>query len=153
MAQIDRSTKAAREIAKSFYKLETTANDCQRTTLDELDKVEWHLNQRKLLLEWLGIRVFEPEREADGEVIWHLRHNPSDVLKNIVTIGIYDGHASVIKNINRLARVHVCIYCRDRFTEARNLQLHANRCMQGRTTIECPNERVEAPQTAYDKAF
>ena len=42
----DRSTTAARELAKSFFKLIVTPNDCRKTSLDELDQVERHLNQK-----------------------------------------------------------------------------------------------------------
>jgi hypothetical protein len=73
-------------LAKSFLKLSTTPNNIPKTSLDELDKVERHLNQRKQLLDWLGIRVYEPERQENGEILWHLRKNPSDKLKNILTI-------------------------------------------------------------------
>lgn len=109
-ARSDRSTQVAPELAKSFFKLRTAPNNIPRTSLDELDKVERHLNQRLPLTDWLCIRVYEPEREDDREVIWHLRKNPPDKLKNILTIGIYDGYASLIKDINRLTRTHVCIY-------------------------------------------
>lgn len=49
--------------------------------------------------------VFEPERVDCGEMIWYLRSNPLDVLilKNVLRIGIYDGHAIVMKDIKKLA--------------------------------------------------
>ena len=37
--------------------------------------------------------------------------------------------------------------------KSNNLQRHAERCAQGKTVIDCPGEKVEAPQTAYEKAF
>ena len=36
----DRSTTAARELAKSFFNLIATPQDCRKTSLDELDEVE-----------------------------------------------------------------------------------------------------------------
>ena len=45
-ARPDRSTTAARELAKGFFKLRTTPNDSPKTSLDELDRVERHLNQK-----------------------------------------------------------------------------------------------------------
>lgn len=102
------STQAMRELANIFYKLKTTPRDWAKTSLDELDKVERHFNQRKLVLEWFGIRVLAPECEEDGEVIWHLRKNTPEVL---LTVGIYDGHVFLIKDINRLARTYVCNDC------------------------------------------
>ena len=87
--------------------------DWPKTSLDELDKVERHLNQGAAFPDWLGIRVFEPERGEDGEVVWHLGRNLPPKLTNILTIGIYEGHAR----------------------------------------LDCPGERVESPQTAFEKAF
>ena len=147
-ARPDRSTTAARELAKSFFE----PNDCPKTSLDELDRVERHLNQKLDFSDWLGIRVYEPER-LEGEVVWHLRRNPPVKLTNILTIGIYEGHAFVIKDISKLARTYTCVHCRSRFTQACSLQRHAERCAQGKTVIDCPAQRVEAPQTSFEKAF
>ena len=46
----------------------------------------------------------EPECQANSEILWHLRKNPSDKLKNIMTIGIYDEHPFFIKDIEKLVR-------------------------------------------------
>ena len=85
----DRSTTAARELAKSFFNLTAIPKDCRKTSLDELDEVEKHLNEKQNFKDWLGIRVYERERIEDGEVVWHLRRKPPDKLTNILTIGIY----------------------------------------------------------------
>ena len=34
-----------------------------------------------------------------------------------------------------------------------SIQWHTQTCAQGKTVIECPAERVQAPQTAFEKAF
>ena len=149
----DRSTTAARDLAKSFFKLRAAPNDSPKTSLDELDQVERHLNQELDFSDWLGIRVYEPECEIDGGVVWHLRRNLPAKLTNILTIGIYEGHAFVIKDILKLARTYACVHCRARFTQACHLQRHTQTCAQGKTVIDCPAERVEAPQTAFEKAF
>ena len=65
-------------------------NDVPRTSLDELDKVERHLIEGLPLSDWLGN---EPELQENGEILWHLRKNPSDKLNNITMMGIYAGHA------------------------------------------------------------
>ena len=159
----DRSTEAARNQAKSFYKLRNTPNNCAKTSLDELEKVEMHLNKGKPFLDWLGIRVYIPELanadeiemgiETNPAIVWHLMRNPASQLKNIMTIGIYNEHAFLIKDITKLAKNYECNHCHARFTKASNLQRHAERCAQGKTVIDCPGEKVEAPQTAYQKAF
>ena len=151
-ARPDRSTTAARELAKGFFKLRAAPNDSPKTSLDELERVERHRNQGAAFSDWLGIRVYEPVR-VEGEVVWHLWWNPLVKLTNILTIGIYEGHAFVIKEYAKLANMYACVHCRARFTKACHLQRHTERCAQGKTVIDCPAERVEAPQTAFEKAF
>ena len=137
----------------SFFKLETMPTIRPKTSLNELDKVERHLNQGATFPNWLGIRVYEPERGENGEVVWHLRRNPPAKLTNILTIGIYKGHAFVIKDIARLAKTYACLHCHQRFTQACSLRRHTQRCVQGETMIDCPGERVQSPQTSFEKAF
>ena len=84
---------------------------------------------------------------------WHLRKNPTDKLKNIMTIGIYKGNAFLIKDMNKLVKAHVCTDCRARFTQACHLQRHAKTCAQGRAINECPNKWDEAPQTVHERTF
>ena len=151
-ARPDRSTKVAQGLAKSFFKLRNTLTDCSKTSLDELEKVEMHLNKGTAFSGWLGIRVYVPER-IGTEVVWHLTRNPAAQFKNVMTIGIFGEHAFLIKDITKLAKTYACIHCNARFTKTCNLQRHAERCAQGKTVIDCPGEKVEAPQTAYEKAF
>jgi len=148
-ARPDRCTQAAKQLAKGFFQTALVP----RTSLDELDKGEGYLNQGKQLSDWLGIRVYEPERQQNGEIYWHLINNPSDKLKNIMTIGIHEGHAFLIKDITKLAKMYVCNNCRGRFTQACYLQRHIKTCTQGKRIIACPNEKVKAPPTAYERTF
>ena len=55
-AHIDRRTKAARVLAKSFFKLKFVPTDCKKKTyLDELDDVERYLNFGANFSDWLGV--------------------------------------------------------------------------------------------------
>ena len=45
--------------------------------------------------------------------------------------------------------MHVFIAVQDSL----KLQRHTQTCAQGKTVIECPAEKIEAPQTAFEKAF
>ena len=148
-ARPDRCTQLARQLARGFFKTDIVT----RTSLDELDKVEQYLNRGKQLQDWQGIRVYEPQRQENGEIYWHLRKNSSDKLKNIMTIGIYEGHAFLIKDISKLAKTYVCNHCRSRFTKATHLQRHTKTYSQGKTIIDCPNEKVKAPPTTYERTF
>ena len=163
-ARPDRSTEAARSLAKSFYKLERMpTNWVGKTSLDELDKVEMHLNKGKPFSEWIGIRIYTPvvanaeemefDLELKPEIVWHLMRNPAPQIKNVMTIGLYEEHAFYIKDITKLTKNYECNHCHARFTQSNNLQRHAERCAQGKTVIHCPGEKVEAPQTAYEKTF
>ena len=67
-----------------------------------------------MLSDCLGIRVYEPERQGNGEIPWHLRKSRSDKLKNIMTLRIYDGHAFFIKDIEDFAKIYACADCRAR---------------------------------------
>ena len=89
----DRSTKVAKGLAKSFFKLKKMPTDCTETSLKELEKVEKqkelekvekHLNKGTAFSDWLGIRVYEPQR-VGTEVVWHLTRNPAAQLKNIIS--------------------------------------------------------------------
>ena len=152
-ARADRSTKVAQGLAKSVFKLRDTPTNCPKTSLDELEKVEMHLNKGTAFSDWLGIRVYVPERVDDKEVVWHLTRNPASKFKNVMTIGIFGEHAFLIKDITKLAKIYACTHCNARFTQSVSLQRHADRCAQGKSVIDCPGEKVEAPQSAYQKAF
>ena len=145
----DRCTKLAKQLARGFFQ-----NDIvPRTSLDELEKVEQYLNKGKQLCEWIGIRVYEPQRQENGEIYWHLIRNTSDKLKNKITIGIYEGHAFLIKDITKLAKTYVCNDCGSNFTKACNLQRHIKTCGKGETEIICPEEKLAAPLSKYEVAF
>ena len=51
-----------------------------KTSLDELDQVKKYLNEGLALADWLGIRVYEPDGQENGEIQKHLRKNPSHKL-------------------------------------------------------------------------
>ena len=145
----DRCTQLARRLARGFFKSDIVP----RTRLGEFDKVEQYLNKEKQLREWMGIRVYEPERQENGEIYWRLMRNPSDKLKNVMTIGIHEDHEFLIKDIAKLAKIYVCNDCQNRFTKACNLQRHAKTCSQGETEIKCPEQKVKKPLTKYEEAF
>ena len=81
-ARRDRSTHAARLLAKGFYNFLSIPNDALKTSLDQLDDVEKFVNKNVNFSDWLGIRVCEPERQND-EVFWQLRRNaPAKIKKH-----------------------------------------------------------------------
>ena len=143
-ARPDRCTRVAKRLAKGFFKSDLVP----RTSLGDLHKVEGYLNKGKQLFQWIGIRVYDPEQQENGEICWYLRKNPSDKLKNIMTMGIYED-----QDITKLAKTYVCNNCETRLRKASHLQRHIKTCTQGRTIIACPNEKVKAPLTVYERKF
>ena len=148
-ARPDRCTQLARQLARSFFKTDIVP----RTSLNELDKVEQYLNKEKQLREWIGIRAYVPVRQENGDINWHLRRNTSDKLKNIMTIGIYEGHPFLIKDITKLAKTYVCNDCGSHFTQAGSLQRHNKTCRKGETEIICPEEKLAPPLSKYEMTF
>ena len=146
-AAANRSTKEARRLAKGYG-----GGESRKIPLDEMEKVETYLNKGKGIEERVGIRVYEPVQEGK-EVVWELLRAPPENVKNIITIGKYGDHAFLIKSIEKLGKNYACTHCRARFTQSNNLQRHVKTCAQGKTKVNCPGEKVEAPQTAYEKAF
>lgn len=110
-ARPDQSTQAARELAKSYFKLRTGPNDVQTTSVVVLYEVEGHPNEGLPLSDWLDLTGCEPERQENAEIVWHLRKNPSDNLECIMTIGIYDKHGFLIKDIKKLAKLYARVDC------------------------------------------
>lgn len=66
-ARPDRSTEAAREMAKSLLKI--TGDDIPKTSIDDLDPVEKHLNKQKPFSQWIGIYVYEPVHFDESEIV------------------------------------------------------------------------------------
>ena len=52
---------------------------------------------------------------------------PLAKIENVMTIGAYDGHAFLIRDIEKIVKVYVCNNCCARFTQACSLQRHADR--------------------------
>ena len=92
--------------------------------MDQLEKVEKYLNKDEDFADWLGIMVYEPERGEGGEVVWYQRRTPPAKLKNILTMGVYEGHAFAIKDIEKLAKIYECGECKGRFTRLETLKRH-----------------------------
>lgn len=99
-ARTGRSTAAARVLAQSYHGALT--NDFPGTSLNELDNVEWHLIVGKPVDKQLGIRVYELERGEGGDIVWHLCQNPLNQAQNVLAIGVFEGHAFLIKYIEKL---------------------------------------------------
>jgi len=144
-ARPDSCTRKAIELAKQFW----ASNDQQvrgmrAVEFPELKKVEEKFK--------LGICVYEPSEDGTWRLIKQPAHYEVVGIEPM-TIGWYDDHAFLIKDIKKVAHIYACSYCNQQFTQATHLQRHADRCTKGETHIHCPGEVVERPQSAYEKAF
>ena len=68
----DRSTNAARLLARNYFRTQ----DIPGTALRDLGSVEQHLNRGNPVSEWIGFRVYEPERQQDETIVWRLARLP-----------------------------------------------------------------------------
>jgi len=59
----------------------------------------------------------------------------------------------LIKDIKKIANIYACAHCNQLFTQAWNLQRHADRFTSGKTEVICPGTVVARPQSAYEKVF
>ena len=149
----DRSTREATRLAKLHFNYAKTPKTFPKISLEALAAVERSMSKDTPVEDWLGIRVYEPIREEDESVTWVLKRAPPSALKNILTIGLFNDHAFLIKDITKLAKVFECKDCQQRFTQSVSLSRHASTCNQGITKIVCQGRKVEKPKSTYELAF
>ena len=137
------NTRRARELAQSFF----AANPkLTAVTSQQFELVEKHFKQ--------GIAVYRVTNAGDFILI----HQPSHydkVSHPTMHMGIYENHAFLIKDINKVSNNFTCGECMARFTRADNLKshVHASRCKLGKTEIACPGNQILAPESAFERAF
>lgn len=112
-ARPDRSTEAAKRLAGRYFR--TPVKNSEETSLDRLDKIEQRLNKDKHLRQWTGIAVYELERKDDN-IIWYPKRPAPEKIQNVITVGVFEKHAFLIKDIAKLARKLSCPHCNSRFT-------------------------------------
>ena len=113
-------------------------------TLQHLPLLEKHFKQ--------SIAAFNVTKERDFILI----HQPTlldKVSHPTMNIGIYENHAFLILDINKVTNNYTCGECMARFTRADNLKRHASRCTSGQTEINCPGNQILVPESAFEKAF
>ena len=94
--------------------------------------------------------------EIDAEGAFALKYLPSRFDKMRVPqmdIGIYEEHALLITKPDKVTKHYVCAECQARFTKACHLLRHAEVCTRGVSKVVCRRERIQPPETAYEKVF
>ena len=113
------NTQRARELAQSFF---AAYPKLPFITLQQFHLLEKHFKQ--------GFAAFSVTNA--GDII--LTHHPSHydkVSHPTMNIGLYEGRAFLITDINKVTNNYTCGECMARFTRASDLSRHATRCTRG----------------------
>ena len=141
-AHVRDNMRATRALQESFFAQRPGLRN--RLTDKHLHLLETHFTQ--------GIAAYTVQPNGD----FVLTHPPAPydrVGRPVLTMGLYDNHAFLILDLKQVAGDYTCGNCQARFTYSHNLTRHASRCSIGQTKINCPNARIRAPSSAYEKAF
>ena len=134
--------RRTRELAEAFFSQRPGLRN--RLTDRHLPLLEKHFKQ--------GIAAYTVQPNGDF-LLTHLPANYDKVGRPVMTMGLYEGHAFLIRDIKAVAQNYTCGDCQARFTQSYHLLRHASSCSGGQTKINCPNKRIRLPASAYERAF
>ena len=138
-----RNMRKTQELEESFFSQRPDLRN--RLTDKHLSLLEKHFKQ--------GIAAYEVQPNGDF-VLTHIPANYEQVGIPLLNMGLYYGHAFLITNLKQVAGTYTCGECQARFTQSCHLARHvANNCSRGQTKINCLNNRIKAPSSAYEHAF
>ena len=142
-AHIRYNMRKTRELEKSFF---TQRPDLRNRLTDKhLSLLEKHFKQ--------GIAAYTVQPNGDF-ILTHIPANYDQVGIPLLNMGLYYGHAFLITDLKQVAGTYTCGECQARFTQSCHLARHvANNCSRGQTKINCLNNRIKAPSSAYERAF
>ena len=141
-AKVRDNMRKTRELENSFFAQRPGLRN--RLTDKHLPLLERHFKQ--------GIAAYTVQPNGDF-ILTHFPANYDQVGRPVLTIGLYAEHTFLIKDLAQVAHSFTCASCQARFTNASNLMRHTTqgRCSSGQTKINCPNNRIEVPSSAYEK--
>ena len=142
-AHVRDNMRKTRELEKSFFTQRPGLRN--RLTDNHLSLLEKHFKQ--------GIAAYAVQPNGDF-ILTHVPANYAQVGRPLLNMGLYDGHAFLIKDLKQVAGTYTCGDCQARFDRSDHLARHvANNCSRGQTKINCPNNRIKAPASSYERAF
>ena len=141
-AHVRDNIRRTRELSEAFFAQRPGLRN--RLTDKHLPLLESHFKQ--------GIAAYTVQPNGDF-VLTHLPANYDKVGRPVLTMGLYEGHAFLIRDIKQVTHNYTCGDCQARFTLSCNLVRHASRCTSGQTKINCPNKRIRVPSSTYERAF
>ena len=142
-ARPDKNARLTQTLAQSFFQWHPKLYPGP-IPVNKLYWVEKHFQ--------IGIAAYKVTEAGD----FILAHTPAPYDKlgrPIMLIGIYNEHAFLITDINKVTNNYTCRDCGGRFTRAADLTRHSKTCARGATKIDCPGRRIGAPESTYEKAF
>ena len=140
------NTRRTRELARSFFAVHTKLGGNDNViTLQQFYLLERHFKQ--------GIGAYTVTHDGD----FVLSYTPSHYDKvghPTMTVGIYDAHAFLITDINKVTNNYTCGECLARFTRSDALTRHAKTCTRGANQYRLPRKSDPCScQSAFEKAF
>ena len=142
-AHVRDNMRKTRELEEAFFAQRPGLRN--RLTDKHLPLLERHFKQ--------GIAAYTVQPNGDF-VLTHLPANYDLVGRPVLAMGLYDGHAFLIRDLKQVAGNYTCGGCQARFTKSCHLIRHvATRCSRGQTKINCPNNRIQFPASVYERAF
>ena len=138
-----RNMRKTKELEKLFF---TQRPDLRNRLTDKhLSLLEKHFKQ--------GIAAYTVQPNGDF-ILTHVPANYDQVDIPLLNMGLYYGHAFLITDLKQVAGTYTCGECQARFTKSCHLVRHvASRCGRGQTKINCPNNQIKSPASAYEHAF
>ena len=134
-AHVRDNMRKTRALEESFFTQRPGLRN--RLTDKHLSLLESHFKQ--------GIAAYTVQPNGDF-VLTHLPANYDQVGRPLLNMGLYDGHAFLIKDLKQVTNNYTCGGCQARFTQSCHLVRHvASSCSRGQTKINCPNTRIWFP--------
>ena len=130
-AHVRDNMRRTRELAEAFFAQHPGLRN--RLTDRHLPLLEKHFKQ--------GIAAYAVQPNGDF-VLTHLTANYAKVGRPVLTMGLYEGHAFLIRDIKQVTHNYTRGDCHARFTQSCHLLRHASCCSGGQTKINCPNKRI-----------
>ena len=132
---VKRNMRKTRELAEAFFSQRPGLRN--RLTDKHLPLLEKHFKQ--------GIAAYTVQPNGDF-VLTHLPANYDKVGRPVLIMGLYAGHAFLIRDIKQVTRDFTCGECQARFTRAFQF---ASSCKQ----LQRRSDQNQLPQQAYPRPF
>lgn len=134
-------TKRVRELAKKYHG-DKQLNRVQPIRRGKLKEIGQMFD--------IGIRVYEPE---ENDEVWRQRrllaHYDNIGIKQM-TIGVYNNHAFLIRDIKAVIKIYACGDCDQQFTRSHDLTRHCSICSKGQTKVVCPGKEIKTLWSAFE---